>query len=158
MKPEPSLRARALRLLSAREHSRAELEGKLARHALDAQTLAQLLDELCAKGLVSEERYVASVLHRRAARLGTARVLQELRSKGVQADALTHAAQSLRQTETVRARAVWQRKFGAPAADQAERARQMRFLASRGFAPEAIRQALGRPDDDFHDDFESEQP
>lgn len=149
MNPGLSLSARALRLLSAREHSRAELQGKLARHAPDADALAQLLDELCARGLVSDERYVASVLHRRAARLGTARVLQELRAKGVPAEALTDAAQALHQTEGARARVVWQRKFGEPAADAAGRLRQMRFLASRGFTTEAIRQALGGCGDDF---------
>jgi len=77
-----SLKGRALRLLAAREHSRVELERKLATHAGDDPAeLARMLDELAAKGFISEQRVAESVLHRRAGRLGAGRVLQELRGK-----------------------------------------------------------------------------
>ena len=75
---EPSLKGRALRLLSQREHSRLELERKLAQHETDPGELAKALDELQARGFISEERVVESVIHRRASKLGTARVKQEL--------------------------------------------------------------------------------
>ena len=67
--PEPSLKARALRLLARREYSRAELERKLAVHASEPGALAQALDELSALGFINEERVAASLLHRRAPRL-----------------------------------------------------------------------------------------
>ena len=70
-----SLKARALRLLAQREHSRAELERKLVSHEEQAGDLALALDELTAKGFISEERVAASVMHRRAPRLGAALVL-----------------------------------------------------------------------------------
>ena len=73
--PEPSLKSRALRLLARREHSRAELERKLAAHASEPGELAQALDELSALGLINEDRVAASLLHRRVSRLGAARVL-----------------------------------------------------------------------------------
>lgn len=145
----PSLKARALRLLAQREHSRAELERKLAVHEEQPGELARALDELTAKGFISEERVAASVMHRRAARLGAARVLQELRAKGLGAETLAEAATQLRATELERARAVWQKKFGAPAPDATARAKQARFLAARGFTADTVRRVLNTaPDED----------
>ncbi len=138
-----SLKGRALRLLAAREHSRVELERKLATHAGDDPAeLARMLDELAAKGFISEQRVAESVLHRRAGRLGAGRVLQELRGKGLDEELLAQAATCLRATEFERAREVWRKKFDAPAADAAGRARQMRFLAARGFEAEVVRRVL----------------
>ncbi|MGP1516282.1 MAG: recombination regulator RecX [Ottowia sp.] len=150
--PEPSLKARALRLLARREYSRAELERKLAAHASEPGELAQALDELSALGFINEERVAASLLHRRAPRLGAARVLQEMKAKGLGAAALADAAAQLRETELERARAVWQKKFGAPAASLAERARQARFLASRGFSGDVVRRVLQAGGGDLPDE------
>ena len=134
-----SLKGRALRLLSQREHSRVELERKLAEHEEEPGTLARALDELEAKGFISEERVVESVVHRRASKLGAARVQQELAAKGLSAESMSLALEQLRVTEFERARDVWSRKFGESATDPKERAKQMRFLLSRGFAAEVVR-------------------
>ena len=143
-----SLKGRALKLLAAREHSRSELEKKLASHEEVPGELAQALDELQAKGFISEQRVVESVLHRRAARLGTGRVKQELQAKGISAEVMADAIDALRRTEVERAREVWRKKFGEPAADAAGRAKQMRFLAARGFGADAIRRVVSGADDD----------
>ena len=126
----PSLKARALRHLAAREHSRAELAAKLARFVTDEDepgAVERVLDELAAKGFIDEARVAESLLHRRAPRLGNARVLQELRAKGVPEDLIRSAAGELRDTELARAREVWRKRFGQPPRDAAERARQLRF-------------------------------
>ena len=158
MTPRPaqtlSLKGRALRYLAAREHSRAELATKLSRHVGpedDPDAVARVLDELAAKGFIDEARVAESVLHRRAGRLGGARLLLELRAKGLPDDVVADAAAQLRSTELARAQAVWRRKFGQPPADAAERARQLRFLAARGFSGDVARRALGGAADD--DDF-----
>lgn len=135
-------------MLAAREHSRAELERKLAAHEESPGQLARDLDELQSKGFISEERVVASVLHRRADRLGAGRVRQELMAKGISPEAVTEAVTALRETEVARARAVWQKKFGEPAVDAAGRAKQMRFLAARGFGAQAIQQVIRGAEDD----------
>ena len=143
-----SLKGRALRLLAGREHSRAELEQKLAAHEPEAGELKRALDELQAKGFINERRVVDSVIHRRAGRLGTGRVKQELQAKGISAEAVAQAVESLRGSEVERAREVWRKKFGEPAGDATGRAKQMRFLASRGFGAEAIRRVIRGGDDD----------
>ncbi|MDO5624677.1 MAG: recombination regulator RecX [Pseudomonadota bacterium] len=141
-RPAPSLKSRALRYLAAREHSRAELQTKLAAHETAPGELARVLDELTAKGFISEQRAADSLLRRRAPRLGAARVLQELRAKGLPSDVLKAAAEQLRGSEFARAHAVWAKKFAHPPQDAAERARHMRFLASRGFSGEVVRRVL----------------
>ncbi len=143
-----SLKGRALRLLASREHSRSELEKKLAAHEVEPGELQRALDELQAKGFISEQRVVESLLHRRAARLGTGRVKQELQAKGISPEAVAEAVEHLRGSEVERAREVWRKKFGEPAADAAGRAKQMRFLATRGFGTDAIRRVVQGSEDD----------
>ena len=137
-----SLKGRALRLLGTREHSRAELERKLAPHEEEPGQLARILDDLQAKGFIDERRVVDSVLHRRAPRLGTTRVKQELQAKGLPAPLIAQAVAALRNTEVQRAREVWQRRFGVLPADARERARQARFLLARGFGGDVVQRVL----------------
>ena len=146
-----SLKGRALKLLSMREHSRLELERKLAAHVQEGEQLAPLLDDLERRGFISAERVVESVLHTKASRFGTARVLQELRSKGLDDALLRHAAEQLRGTELQRAHALWHKRFGAPPATPQEHMKQMRFLASRGFGAEVASKVIkgrGEPFDE----------
>ncbi len=138
----PSLTARALRLLSTREHSRVELERKLQRFEEEPGTLAKALDALAAKDFINEERVVGSVLYRRAGKLGTARIKQELQAKGLAPEAVSEAVATLRATELDRARDVWRKKFGTQPQDAAERAKQMRFLAGRGFGGDTIHRVV----------------
>lgn len=147
IEPQADLKKRALVLLSGREHSRVELLRKLAQFERSPGTLAALLDELQAKGFISDQRVLESVLHRRAGRLGGARIRQELLARGLDAEAVQQAVGELRQTESQRALQVWRKKYAGPAQDDAqpaglsaaERSKQMRFLASRGFDADTIR-------------------
>ncbi|GAA6142221.1 recombination regulator RecX [Hydrogenophaga sp. 5NK40-0174] len=143
-----SLKGRALKLLASREHSRQELTRKLTRHVEEGDDLPRILDELEAKGFIDEQRVVESVVNRRARRLGAGRVRQEMQAKGLSQEAIAEAVSALEETEVERARAVWKKKFGEPADDPQGRAKQMRFLASRGFAPGAIRKVVSGGDED----------
>ena len=141
-RPQLSLKGRALRLLSGREHSRSELERKLAAHEEEPGQLRRVLDELQAKGFIDHTRVAESLIHRRAGKLGAARIRQELQAKGLDAELVTQTVAGLRATEVQRAREVWRRKFDAPPADAAERGKQARFLAAHGFDGEVIRRVL----------------
>ena len=147
------LKARALRWLARREHSRAELRRKLMPHALaEAQAAADsespapaarveaLLDWLEAHKYLSQERFVESRVHARAARFGNLRIRQELQQH--EAALSAEAAQALKDSELQRARQVRERKFAQVPAGAAEQARQARFLAGRGFSAEVIRRVL----------------
>jgi regulatory protein len=149
-----SLKARALRCLALREHSRAELARKLERHAQDrpdapaAVQIARLLDELAAQGLLDERRAAEAVVAIQSRRFGAARLRQTMRSRGLPPDLTADALAAVAGTELERAREVWRRRFGAPAADAAGRAKQARFLAGRGFGADVIRRVVQGIDDD----------
>ena len=135
------LRGLALKLLARREHSRAELRQRLGTHGC-AEDVDATLDQMEQCGLLSDARFAEAYIASRRNRLGTFRLRRELRDRGV-ADALI--AQALDQSggdELARAREVWRRKFGVPPADVRDHARQARFLQSRGFAGDILKQIL----------------
>ena len=129
-------------MLGQREHSRAELLRKLSPHVQEGEDLNAVLDDLQSKDFINEARVVESVLHRRASRLGAARIRQELQSKGLGAEAVQDAVAQLQGSELERAREVWRRKFGEPATDPQTRAKHMRFLLARGFSGDVVRRAV----------------
>lgn len=152
-----SLKAKALTYLAQREHSRIELRRKLLSHvdrqrradassplpasapvaALPAaQEIDELLDWLTEKDLLSADRFVETRVSAREGRFGNLRIHRELAQHGMALDAET--AQQLKDSELARARAVWAKRFGTPAVDAADRARQMRFLSARGFSSETV--------------------
>ncbi|MEO7242444.1 MAG: recombination regulator RecX [Variovorax sp.] len=145
----PSIKGRALRLLSQREHSRPELERKLARYQEEPGSLALALDDLAAKGFISEARVVASVLHQSGGKLGPARVKQLLQQKGIAPEAVASAVAGLRDNELENALALWRRRFDAPPTDARAHTRQARFLMARGFSGATVSRVLrltGRAD------------
>ena len=148
--PQLSLKGRALRYLSMREHSRLELGRKLSRYAEEGDDVEALLDFLEKNNWLSQERFSESLIHRRAARFGNSRIVAELQSHGVAGEALAELKAGLNDSETARACDIWQRKFGTVGTDPAERNKQMRFLMQRGFSQKAVRAALkGAPDDEL---------
>ncbi len=142
-----SLRARALQFLAQREHARDELARKLARHSEDDAAIETLLDELEHQDLLSAERFAESLARRRGQRYGVARIRNELRGHDLDEETVAAQLRALSETEFARARAIWLRRFGAVPADLAERGRQTRFLAARGFSGEVIRKVLSGDDE-----------
>ncbi len=135
---EPSLRARALRHLARREHTRHELALKLAPHAESEAEVAQILNDFAQRGWLSEQRAAEQIVHARRGRYGPARIRRDLEVKGVPAETAAAALAALKEGELEAARAVWKRKFRAPPTNAAERAKQARFLLGRGFGSEVI--------------------
>lgn len=143
-----TLRARALSHLARREHSRAELERRLAPYAeagpggSAAEQIRTLLDALAADGLLNDTRAAESALMRAEDRFGERRLRQTLQAKGLAPALVAETLARAREGEFERAQAVWQRRFGAPPVTPAERARQSRFLAGRGFGGDIIHRVL----------------
>lgn len=146
--PKISLKARALRYLAAREHSRVELGRKLARYAEEHDDVEAVLDALEAAKFLSETRFSESLVNRRAARFGNQRILAELQSHHLDESLLSEVKAGLEQDETARAREVWRKRFGQAPESAAERAKQMRFLQQRGFSHRAIQAALRSADEE----------
>ena len=140
-----ALKARALRHLARREHSRAELSRKLAPRAESPEALEQLLDALAAKKQLSDERYAELRAHQLARKYGAAHIRLDLKAKGIAQELVGRVG---RDGELERAAAILQRKYRVPAASREERARRMRFLQGRGFSHEIIRKLLSSDDAD----------
>ncbi|QWD77737.1 recombination regulator RecX [Polynucleobacter sp. MWH-Svant-W18] len=159
VKQSPSLKARALRLLSLREYSRKGLAAKLAESEarwakLWAEQVDQtpesmqskieaVLDDFEGRGWLSDERFAEALVRRRSERYGMRKIQGELERAGIGAAQSSKLLQSLKETEYQRAYELWLRKYGIKAQDQKERARQYRFLASKGFSSEVVGKIIG---------------
>ena len=162
-----SLKARALRLLSMREYSRKGLAAKLQESAarmlklkpLEEDTedlvpaiplctqIEAVLDDFEARGWLSDQRFAEALVRRRSERFGTRKIQDELAQAGVDSSKTADLLRGLKETEYQRAHELWLRKFGALAREQKERARQYRFLASKGFSSDVVSKVVaGRPD------------
>ena len=151
-KSPPTILQRAVALLARREHSRAELARKLSRYQATGGGRSQIeaaLDQLEAKGMLSNARFATAMIRSRGERFGAARIRQELRQHGIDPDLTQRSLDQLKLSEHERARAVWRKKYGVGAKDEAERARQIRFMTARGFSPDVILRVIkGQPDAD----------
>ena len=162
-KQGPSLKARALRLLSLREYSRKGLAAKLQESAERyakmstkqaepeitppgksiAMQIEEILDDFEVRGWLSDERFAEALVRRRSERYGVRKIQDELQRAGVDSGQVVDLIQSLRDSEYQRAKDLWLKKFGVLAQEQKERARQHRFLASKGFSSEVVSKILG---------------
>ena len=139
------LRARALRLLARREHSRAELGRKLSGHAETPEALELLLIDLEKRKQLSDARYAEERVRSLSRKFGAARIRQDLKVKGVDRETIDRISA---EGELERARGILARKYREPAATREERARRGRFLMSRGFSSDIIRSLLSSRDPD----------
>jgi regulatory protein len=159
IKQSPSLKARALRLLSLREYSRKGLAAKLAESEArwsklggdqaeqtpESRTaqIEAVLDDFESRGWLSDERFAESLVRRRSERYGMRKIADELERAGVDSKQSAKLLSALKETEFQRAFDLWSRKYGVQAQDQKEKARQYRFLVSKGFSSEVVGKVLG---------------
>jgi regulatory protein len=136
------LKARALRLLARREHTRAELARKLAPEA-EAAELDALLDQLEGRKQLSNDRYAEARAHQLSRKFGSLRVRRELVAKGIEREAAARFAADVEKSDFERARTILSRKYRTRATNAQDHARRARFLQSRGFSGDVIRRALG---------------
>jgi regulatory protein len=134
----PSLKGRALRMLARREHSRAELHRKLERFAAEGDDVDAVLDDLAARGWLSDARFAELAIRARSARFGPLRLAQQLRSRGVAEETISAGFRAAGEEGASDIAKVWGSRFHELPADERERGRQVRFLQGRGFALEAV--------------------
>lgn len=142
--PAAALRARALRLLARREHSRAELRRKLAPHAEEGVDLDDLLDDFTRRGWLSEERFIEQAVRAKSRRFGPLKIAHHLREKGIGEAEIAQAVALAKAGESGSLESAWRSRFGRIPADAAEKARQVRFLQGRGYSLQSIMELLRR--------------
>jgi regulatory protein len=151
-RPAKSLKARAVALLARREYSRAELHARLAgggdADAPEEAELDRVLDELAGLGYLSDERVARTVVRQKSGRYSRRAIGAALRARGVGDEAASAVLAGTEIDDQKALAALWRRRFGNPPADEREKARQVRFLQSRGFALAAILRLLRDPPDE----------
>ena len=150
MDPRSDLENRALRYLARREYSRLELQQKLSIHAhvFAPGVLDEVLDKLEQAGYLSAQRAVEQIIRNRRSRFGNQRILHELKTKGFDDHAIDVVLPELQASESEAAMAVWRKKFGVLPDSQEERAKQIRFMMSRGFSMKMINQVFHQVNED----------
>ena len=143
-KPEVSLKSRAMRFLARREHSREELRRKLAGQVEEGQDLDAVLDELAAKGWLSDSRYAEQAIRSKARRYGPMKMAHYLRSRGVDEEAIAAGLRAAGADGAPQLETIWKSRFRQAPQDEREKARQVRFLQGRGFALDEIVRFLKR--------------
>lgn len=150
--PAPSLMGRALRFLSRREHSQQELRKKLLPYADSEQELDDLLVKLEKQNWLSDQRFAEGLARRKSERYGSLKIVEELKQNGVDQETVSRLKNDLKESDAQRAHDLWQKKFdGVSPVDQKDRAKQMRYLASKGFPLDQVSKIItGRymPSDD----------
>jgi regulatory protein len=139
-----AIRLDATRAQARREHSTQELKRKLIRKGYHEAAVAQVIETMSSKGLVSNSRFTASFVTHHAGRgQGPARIRAELRSQGVPDAEIDGALDSAEVDWIALACRVRKKRFGAavPRA-MSERAKQARFLQYRGFGADEVRAAF----------------
>ena len=145
--PRP-LKARAVALLARREYSRADLRDKLAAGERNADALAEIdavLDELAALGYLSDTRFAKALVQQKSGGYSKRAIGASLKARGVSSEAVTDALAASEIDDQDAMVALWRRRFGEPPANDREKARQVRFLQSRGFSLAAIFKLLRDP-------------
>jgi regulatory protein len=139
------LKALAVGYLARREYSRAELRGKLVATGATRDEADAVLDEITSLGYLSDTRFATSVVGQKAGAMSKRAISASLKAKGVDPDVASAALAASDVDDHEAMVALWRRKFGSPPANDREKARQIRFLQSRGFALSAIFKLLRDP-------------
>jgi regulatory protein len=144
-KPAASLRATAIRMLARRDYPRAALESRLLARGGERAEVARTLDELERLGYLSDARFAQALVAQKAERFGRRAIAHALRERRIEPAVAREALSALADDDEIaRAKALWVRRFRAPPADERERARQIRFLITRGFSVAIALSIVGR--------------
>ena len=145
------MRQRALEYLGKREYSYAELGQKLKTYLAEDESfdvITAILEDFKTRGWLSDKRFTEQIVHARQAKFGVAKIAHELREKGVSADLIANAVEAVKSNELNNAIEIWRKKFKNAPTSRDEWAKQARFLQSRGFGFDTIKQVLNIKDDD----------
>ncbi len=122
-------------MLARRDLSRAELQQRLRARGIADAMVAETLDEFERLGYLSDARCAEGVVAQRAGRYGKRAIARDLSDRRVAPSVAREALGALEsRDELADATALWSRRFGKPPQDEREKARQLRFLMSRGYS------------------------
>ena len=127
-------------LLARREHGVIELSRKLKIKGFDADLVDEAVAKLLSDNLVSDQRFCESMIHSRFNRgNGPVKVRYELQNKGVAEHVVDSVMEDLLPDWQQSLSKLIKKKYdGQLSGVPAERIKQVKFLASRGFPHDMI--------------------
>lgn len=144
------VRLAAMNMLAMREHSMGELVEKLGRKFSDSVLITQALAVLVEQNLQSDKRFAEAFISMRQRQgKGSVLIRMELRERGIAMPLINSLIDDADTSWSLLAREVRNKRFHQLPADGREKAKQMRFLHSRGFASRHIQAAFTNISDDY---------
>ena len=151
MKPQANeadkkLRNRALYYLAKREYSFQELVNKTLNYAeelgLNKKDCEFIISKLREQNLQLDQRFCESYINSKKNKFGAQKIVFELTQKGVSEDLVATFIGELVNNEYDLALQVWNKKYSHVTQDINEKAKQIRFMQSRGFSFETIKKII----------------
>jgi regulatory protein len=138
------IEAAAIRLLSQSEQTFAQLNKKLLAKGFEPDQVVEVLQDLQAQNLVSDERFAEQYLSFRSQKgFGPLRITRELSEKGVEENLVDAVFSEACIDWTAIMRNALHKKFGqSPALNFSDQAKRARFLEYRGFPSSLIRKII----------------
>ena len=142
-------RKKAMDYLARREHGRGELLDKLTRSGFDSDAADDAVAQLIEDGLQSDERFAEAFVRSRINQgKGPLVIRADLRQRGLTSSLIDIALEEADENWYALARDVRLKKFGPDTpCEFREKARQMRFLQTRGFEQDHIQAAVSAHQD-----------
>lgn len=138
-----SARDSALRALGRREHSAAQLKQKLESRGYGEDAAEQAVEDLAERGWQSDARYAEVLIRSRVSQgYGRLYIKAELEVAKVPAEEISAAFAAAEVDWMQVAADLHARRFGVTPKTMADRQKQYRYMAGRGFTSEEIRAAM----------------
>ena len=136
-------------MLARREYSRSELRAKLADSTSGGDDafaeIDLVLEDLVTRGYLSDARFAAQFARQKTGAFSKRAIGASLKARGVEGAVASDALTEVEIDDDVAMLALWRRRFGTAPLNDKEKARQVRFLQSRGFSLSAIIKLLRNP-------------
>jgi len=138
-----NLKAKAIDFLSRRDYSYSELYTKLKKYTDDLDAIKAVVDEMVEKKYLNEERFIENFIHSKSKKYGSLKIKHLLHNKVNNRELVNELYQQAEIDELNIAQQIWQRKFyGQVVTTANERAKQIRFMLSRGFSLDLVLKLL----------------
>jgi len=145
-KNQLQLKKRALYYLSKRDYCRVELRRKILAHSefleISKADLELVLDGLEEKDWLSDNRFSEQFVLSKKRKFGARKIAHELKLRGVDESIISRVLKDIKSDEFLLAKKIWEKKFNQIPITIDEKAKQIRFMQSRGIEVVIIHQIL----------------
>ena len=152
-KNQLQLKKRALYYLGKRDYSRVELGRKILAYSesleINKADLELVLDELENKDWLSDNRFSEQFVLSKKRKFGARKIAHELKLRGVSESIISRVLSDIKDDKFLLAKKIWEKKFNQIPITIDEKAKQIRFMQSRGIEVAIIHQILSGKSPEF---------